>query len=402
MILECKGLSKVFVRNSAKINGSFTNNQKERFNAIKEVSFSVNEGETFSIIGANGSGKSTLLKLICGITNPTAGIITARGRISALLELGVGFHPELNGWENMFLYASILGIKNSEIKKHISDIAEYSGISEFLDTPIKHYSSGMLARLAFATAINVNPDILLIDEILSVGDIEFQARALNKIKEFKSKNKTVIIVTHEISVAQQLSDRILWLHEGSVKEIGNPTVVATNYMSSFYKKTSDEIPFFTILKKEESEDKKLMIRIVRGETGKDKNCPNNNITTFKTGEKAEFDIIVKPLNVLHAKKASLCVLLLREPEGIISILTSSRDQIYFEDLSKEYRVRLTFDPLLLTKGKYCLSAAVTDSLNLTKIHAYSSVRTNFNVDTDNFKYDFFMLEHPARWSLQTL
>ena len=176
----------------------------DEFWALKDISFEVPSGTTFALIGENGSGKSTLLKCIARILRPESGEIVTKGKISALLELGAGFHPELSGRDNVFVNGSILGLSRKEIERRFDQIVEFAGLEKFIDVPVKNYSSGMYMRLGFSVAINVDPDILLIDEVLAVGDAEFQLRCLEKIDELRSAGKTIVIVTHALGSIRSL------------------------------------------------------------------------------------------------------------------------------------------------------------------------------------------------------
>ena len=191
--------------------------KKEEFWALKNVSFSVNRGEVVGIIGANGAGKSTLLKILSQITPPTEGEIILRGRVGSLLEVGTGFHPELSGRENIFLNGAILGMKKAEIEKKFDQIVEFAGIQKFLDTRVKHYSSGMYVRLAFSVAAHMEPDILLVDEVLAVGDAEFQKKCLGKMDEItREEGRTILFVSHNMGAIRQLCGKTLVLNKGSV------------------------------------------------------------------------------------------------------------------------------------------------------------------------------------------
>ncbi|HEX8408277.1 MAG TPA: ABC transporter ATP-binding protein [Thermoanaerobaculia bacterium] len=198
--------------------------------ALRDLSFSVHKGEAFGIIGRNGSGKSTLLKLISGILKPTTGKVVVNGRIAALIELGAGFHPEITGRENIFINGIMLGLSRREIEQRFDKIVEFSGISEFLDQPVKTYSSGMYVRLGFAVAVHVDPDVLLIDEVLSVGDEEFSARCVAKIQEMKYRGVTLLFVTHQLDQVRNLCDRALWLDHGQLEAIGDPMRVVDAYL----------------------------------------------------------------------------------------------------------------------------------------------------------------------------
>ena len=198
--------------------------------AIRNLSFEVHRGEAFGIIGRNGSGKSTLLKLISGIVKPTTGKVTVNGRVAALIELGAGFHPEITGRENIYINGIMLGLTRREIDQRFDKIVEFSGISEFLDQPVKTYSSGMYVRLGFAVAVHVDPDVLLIDEVLAVGDEEFSARCIAKIQEMKFRGVTLLFVTHQLDQVRNLCDRALWLDHGLLEAIGDPMRVVDAYL----------------------------------------------------------------------------------------------------------------------------------------------------------------------------
>jgi ABC-2 type transport system ATP-binding protein len=184
--------------------------------AVRDLDFEIGQGESVALLGHNGSGKSTTLKMLAGTVAPTSGRIWARGRIAPLLELGSGFHPDLTGRENLFLNAAILGIKRSEAAERLDEIVAFAEVEEFLDTPVKFYSSGMAVRLGFAIAVNVQPDILLVDEVLSVGDEGFQAKCLERMQSFKDSGRTIVLVTHSIGQAQAFCDRALVLDHGSL------------------------------------------------------------------------------------------------------------------------------------------------------------------------------------------
>ncbi|MEI6532793.1 MAG: ABC transporter ATP-binding protein [Candidatus Roizmanbacteria bacterium] len=192
----------------------------EKVHALKHISFEINKGESVGIVGRNGAGKSTLLKLIANVSQPTKGKVEISGRIAPLIELGAGFHPELTGMENIVLNGVILGLKESYIKSKVEDIVEFAEIRDFIDVPIKYYSSGMYLRLAFSVAIFTDPEILLLDEILSVGDALFQDKCIKKMKEFKEKNVTMILVSHSSELVKNFCDRVLYLKHGELKYDG--------------------------------------------------------------------------------------------------------------------------------------------------------------------------------------
>lgn len=204
----------------------------EDFHALDDVSFDVPAGSTFGLIGSNGSGKSTLLKCLAKIYYPDQGKITARGRVAALLEVGSGFHHELSGRENVFLNGSILGMTRREITRKFDEIVDFSGVSEFIDQPVKNYSSGMYVRLGFAIAINVDPDVLVVDEVLAVGDAEFQDKCSQKFVEFKQAGKTVILVSHSMETVRSMCDQAAWLRRGKLESVGAAEPTIDRYLSS--------------------------------------------------------------------------------------------------------------------------------------------------------------------------
>ena len=204
----------------------------EDFWALKDVSFEVPEGSTFGLIGSNGSGKSTLLKCLAKIYYPEKGSIGYKGKVAALLEVGSGFHPELSGRENIFLNGSILGMKKAEITKKFDEIVDFSGVEQFIDQPVKNYSSGMYVRLGFSVAINVDPDVLVVDEVLSVGDAEFQEKCAQKFVDFKKAGKTVILVSHAMGAVRSMCDHAAWLSHGELISIGEAKPTIDKYLSS--------------------------------------------------------------------------------------------------------------------------------------------------------------------------
>ena len=203
----------------------------ETFTAVKEVSLSVPKGSTFGIIGRNGSGKSTLLKLVAGITKPTSGDVQVHGRISALIELGAGFHPEISGRENVYINGVMLGLSKREVAQRFDEIVEFAEIEQFIDAPIRTYSSGMYMRLGFAVAVHVDPDILIVDEVLAVGDEGFSLKCLDKFAEFKRRGKTILLVTHGLVMVERFCDEAVWLDHGSLRAEGDPRRVVGAYLT---------------------------------------------------------------------------------------------------------------------------------------------------------------------------
>ncbi len=210
----------------------FSRNKKEKREVLKGINLKIKQGEVVALIGTNGSGKSTLLKLMTQIIYPNKGKITTNGKLTSLLELGAGFHPDFSGRENIYFNASIFGLTKKEIDKRIDDIIEFSELGKYIDNPVRTYSSGMYMRLAFSVAINVDADILLIDEILSVGDEHFQNKCYNKMRELKEQGKTMVFVTHNMSAVKELCDRSVWLYNGEIRMDGDTGKVVDAYVEA--------------------------------------------------------------------------------------------------------------------------------------------------------------------------
>ena len=214
----------------------------EDFWALKNISFEVKKGETLGIIGPNGSGKSTILKLIAGVMTPTEGRMTINGKVSPLIELGAGFHPELTGRENVYLNGSILGLSRKEIDQKFKDIVDFAELWDFIDTPVKHYSSGMYMRLGFSVAIDVNPEILLVDEILAVGDVTFQEKCLDRMRDFHAKGVTIVFVSHSLETVKTFCQNAIFLDDGHVRGLGSADKVVATYTSLVLQAMEKEHP----------------------------------------------------------------------------------------------------------------------------------------------------------------
>src|ERR1700752_3976981 len=228
---------------SALLRGSLIRDLKpdETFTAVRDVSFTVAAGRTLGVIGRNGSGKSTMLKLVAGITKPTEGTVTVNGRVSALIELGAGFHPEISGRENVFINGIMLGLSTREISRRFDEIVEFAELQEFIDAPVKTYSSGMYMRLGFAVAIHVDPDILLVDEVLAVGDEGFTHKCLDKFSEFRRRGKTILLVTHSLGLVERFCDEAVWLDSGRVLAQGDPKRIVGAYLTDIEQREEQEL-----------------------------------------------------------------------------------------------------------------------------------------------------------------
>ena len=216
---------------SALVGRSLTRGLKpeEAIAALEDIDFTVARGEAFGIIGGNGSGKSTLLKLVAGMLKPTSGRITVAGRVAALIELGAGFHPEISGRENVFINGAVLGLTRKQIERRYADIVEFSGLGDFMEEPVKNYSSGMYVRLGFAVAVHTDPEVLLVDEVLAVGDEAFAHRCLRRIEEFLASGRTLLLVSHSLDLVEGVCDRVLWVENGRQRLVGEPRRVIDAY-----------------------------------------------------------------------------------------------------------------------------------------------------------------------------
>lgn len=241
LAIELEGVSKRFrlrtIEPATTLKTAFVNLVRGRrwlqrepvFQALRDITFTISQGETFGIIGRNGSGKSTLLKLIAGIYRPDSGRIRAHGRVAGLLELGAGFHPEFSGRENIFINGIVLGLPKREVRRRFDDIVRFAELEAFIDEPVRIYSAGMFMRLGFAVAVHTDPDIFLIDEILAVGDEAFQLKCADKLAEFRRRGKTIVLVSHDLGAVERWCDQAIWLDEGTIQALGDPTKVTETY-----------------------------------------------------------------------------------------------------------------------------------------------------------------------------
>lgn len=357
----------------------------EEFWALKDISFDVATGSTFGVIGSNGSGKSTLLKCLAGILEPEKGSVAVTGRISALLELGAGFHPELSGRENVYLNGAILGLSKKEITERLDSIVEFAGLEEFIDTPVKNYSSGMYVRLGFAVAANVEPDVLLVDEVLSVGDESFQRRCMEKIEDFRRDGRTIIFVSHGLAQVGNLCEDAAWIDKGVLREIGPAADVILAYQG-------------------ESHD----AHRVEGELG----------SRWGTGEGQ-----IVSVELLDADRRAQTVLTTLEPATIAVELTAhaplqdvvvglridslTGDMIWGTStrrsnktigrLDGPARVEIALPSLPLLEGVYDLSVALTDH---TEAHPYDHWDRRVRFEVRQFRsYDTGMVHIPVEWTI---
>ena len=343
----------------------------ENRQVLKGISFEVKKGEAVGLIGHNGCGKSTTLKLLTRIMYPNSGTIEMRGRVSSLIELGAGFHPDMSGRENIYINASIFGLSHKEIEERLDSIIEFSELEEFIDNPVRTYSSGMYMRLAFSVAINVDADILLIDEILAVGDMSFQAKCFNRLRELKSEGVTIVIVSHSLGQIEEICDRCIWIDQGLIREEGKPGKVNRDYMifmsgysmrkeegkpSSDKKKASSSVSADdsgdATMSKNADADSKIKIRnvTVRDQNGRIKN-------NYYTGEPAKIEVEYEVLDPDH-EKASIQFQIIRN-DGLQCYETNTfREGYNLIDFKESGTFSLTIEKLNLISGSYWVDIAI--------------------------------------------
>jgi lipopolysaccharide transport system ATP-binding protein len=326
---------------------------RDDFWALKDVTFSLEKGEVLGLVGRNGAGKSTLLKILSHVTVPTVGSFVARGRLGALIEIGAGFHPELSGRENVFLNGSIMGMSRREVQEKFDRIVSFAEIERFIDTPIKHYSSGQQMRLGFSVAAHVDPDILLIDEILAVGDASFQAKCLNKLAELKEDDKTIILVSHNLTNITEHAKRVVWLDGGSVRMIGEPNEVVDAYLEHV---TSDGGGEAKSGESKFEADRDLVIGevVVRNQ---DEAVQDR----FDRGETALIDVSYM---TRKAMPGVVFVVSIQDLHGYpLGGVATDPDSMKVNGSVEHGVLRLKLDPLLFTKGAYTLSVHAMDPVS---------------------------------------
>jgi len=345
------------------------NNSKD-FWALKDISFDVNQGEVVGIIGRNGAGKSTLLKILSQITEPTEGEIRIRGRVASLLEVGTGFHPELSGRENVYMNGSILGMTKAEIDAKFNEIVAFAEVDKFIDTPIKRYSSGMNVRLAFAVAAYLEPEILLVDEVLAVGDVNFQQKCLGRMSDVTQEGRTVLFVSHNMQAIRQLTPRCILLENGNIVYDGNTNVCISKYIESVFTDVSNkkDSP-----RRKPSEERPVCIQSILLGDGK-----GNDKSVFSLGEALILEIEIESISTNIMLYATAHI---KSEYGIYVYHLVSRDtgQDYF--YSDFYlKVRMTLPKLLLYPGKYSIdlyvSRADSSLKNIDKILSAISFEVN--------------------------
>lgn len=360
------------------------------FWALRDINLTLENGRMLGLIGRNGSGKSTLLKIISGILNPTTGSARTNGRVTALLELGAGFHEELSGMENIFLSGAILGLSRAEILSALPAIIEFSGLGDFMETPIKHYSTGMQARLGFSVAAHMNPEILLIDEAMSVGDMEFQSRCIERISEFRRNGKTIVFVTHEIDLANYICDEIAWLDGGQIRDCGSPDKVCREYRRAFHGGVETDADA-AAAESPAIDDIIQSVRILN-ESGVE--CDE-----FSAQEPLDIEIAYNTKGAILERPA-IRLLITRTDNLAISDIRSDEAGFAPANMQGSGRILIRFRPLLLLKGNYELSVFIYDRKNPAHIYARRLRSTNLTSVTQRLHNPFLITDHPCAWTLR--
>ncbi|MFM8248908.1 MAG: ABC transporter ATP-binding protein [Acidimicrobiaceae bacterium] len=359
----------------------------EEFWALKDVSFEVAHGATLGIIGSNGSGKTTMLKFLTGIYTPEKGSIKIDGKLAALLELGAGFHPELTGAENIFLNGSILGMSKRDVQTKFASIVEFAGLEKFIDTPVKNFSSGMVVRLGFSIASHVEPEILLIDEILSVGDQDFQRKSSEKIEEFRREGRTIVVVSHSLGLVQQLCKEVIWLDKGQIRQSGPAAEVIAAYTGGSYQPQTE---------RDESSRNRWGTGDARINSIELLNHDGTVAQVIESNAGAQIRFQISA----HTRIESpiLRVQITRLNGDIVWATSTQRGTNTMRVLDGPATATLNIESTKLLEGTYYVSAAITDSTGTTEFdHCENWLR--FNVHKTNV-FDEGIVAINSTWSLE--
>ena len=375
----------------------FANRRKsERRTVLNDISFNVRRGEVLGLIGHNGCGKSTTLKLLTRIMYPDSGTIKMNGRVSSLIELGAGFHPDMSGRENIYINASIFGLSREEIDERLEDIIAFSELQEFIDNPVRTYSSGMYMRLAFSVAINVNADILLIDEILAVGDANFQIKCFNKMREIKTRGTTIVLVSHSLPQVEQLCDRCIWINDGKIAADGDPREVDLTYLDYMNQERKIQIEREEqrkgiIRKDTEKEEKQIEIVGVMFLDGEGKEG-----RTIHTGNSCT--ILLRYLVRKPVEDAVFSVSIVRN-DGLLCFGTSTRDVSGFEKLFLKEKgwIQLQIANFNLIPAEYTIQASVGLRSGMLLDHVEDDCRIEVISNTR----DKGIAQLDAKWRMDT-
>lgn len=325
--------------------------EKDHIWALKDVSFQVDKGERLGIIGPNGAGKTTVLRILSGITKPTEGTVSVRGRMGVLIELQAGFHPELTGRENVYLNGSVLGMTRKEIRRKFDAIVDFAELRDFMDTPVKRYSSGMMVRLGFSVAVHVDPEVLLVDEVLAVGDINFQRKCFERMLRFHSEKHAIVFVSHNMASVLSLCTRVIWLDKGIIREAGDPSDVIANYTSEMSRLPGlSQIPEQSVMRRGSGEVRFTMVDILDGDGNICREFRSGDTIRIRAAFKTDQDII-KP-NFRYAIRESNSRTLITMADARTSGLP--------DVLPREGVIECMFENAPLRPNPYCLYLGIGD------------------------------------------
>ena len=359
--------------------------------ALRDVSFDVRQGEVLGIIGGNGAGKSTLLKVLSKITPPATGSIEIRGHVSSLLEVGTGFHPELTGRENVYLNGVILGMKKAEVDRKFDAIVDFSGVEKFLDTPVKRYSSGMTVRLAFSVAAHLEPDILIVDEVLAVGDAAFQSKCLGKMKDVAHQGRTVLFVSHNMGAITNLCSSAIWLDQGMMVAQGNVSSIITEYMN---KSSNLEITDSSQWERSGTGEARIIsARLL--------DLNRENRTLFSMGEDVSVEFEVEFFDDHQTLPDDLSVTLTRVDMGANVLHLSSRDCGFLENGVKrgKYRIRMDIPQCMLYPGFYNVAIWVAGFDYVENILSFQMIQGSVSKRSSPFYADHGTYYSPSAWTM---
>lgn len=345
--------------------------------ALRDVSFQIDKGDVLGVIGKNGAGKSTLLKVLSRVTTPTTGSLKAKGRIASLLEVGTGFHPELTGRDNIYLNGAILGMTRAEITRKFDEIVAFSGVERYIDTPVKRYSSGMYVRLAFAVAAHLEPEILIVDEVLAVGDVEFQKKCLGKMNDVsKKEGRTVLFVSHNMGAVQELCNKAMLMQNGTVKEFGPTPKIITSYLNSF---RNQETSYDLTAHSNREGNKKILL------TGYEfQNDNAERIDSFLAGQSGKIVLNFKVNEPAYINTLHFSIRVSDDMDNNIFHMSNSVAngvEFKIEELAKNGKVECSFEKLPIQPGIYYLHLFVSDLRNVFDHVHYAG---KLEVDSGNF------------------
>ena len=375
-----------------------TARQQDEIWALRDVTFSIEQGEMVGIIGSNGAGKSTLLKILSRITKPTTGCVRIRGRVGSLLEVGTGFHPELSGRENIYLNGSILGMRKTEIQRRFDEIVAFAEVDKFLDTPIKHYSSGMYVRLAFAVAAHLEPTILIVDEVLAVGDVAFQKKCMGKMGDVAREGRTVLFVSHNMDAIQQLCRRCLLLEGGQLKAQGDCADIITHYLSVHSHGTCPN----------QSIDLSSVQRSGTGEARftKVQYSSQSEITGFRPYSTGPLEFLLTIDSDASRSVGSLALFLSSQlGTKLVNVNTITRGHVV--ELRKGYnQIRVRLDEVHLNPGIYRVGLWLADPISSRTNSAYDYVESAFEMEVVKSPLDTFVIDPhgfiPCRFNVEVV